>query len=84
LGKADDGYFSAGLGACIFPSWYLATEMQVFLFTPFILLPTYWLGRHFGKLLAASFLCMLLAASTAIAATMSAIREWPITPAITM
>jgi len=73
-----DGPDVPGFPYCVGQAWYLASEMQMFLFTPFILLPTYWIYKKFGHLWGLAFQSIFLVLSTITVASISAIREWPI------
>lgn len=68
------GSYEAG-SSCMVWTWYLATDMQITIMCPFILLPLYWYGKvtrkAFSTRLAMTYLCSVVALFTALTFTIS-------------
>lgn len=63
------------LKQCIGQIWYLASEMQMFLFPPLLLYPL-WRYKRFGKVTTA-FWCLF---SIVVPLTIAAVYQWPLDP----
>jgi len=59
-------------------TWYLGTEMQMFIFTPVMFLPTWWIEKKFGvtyALIYSGSFSILSALNTLI---LSIIKDWEV------
>jgi len=72
----EQGYLTAD-APCMGQTWYLATEMQMFLLTPFLLLSMYWIEQRKGITWSLSLACTLVILNTIEIAGLAAAKEWP-------
>jgi len=59
-------------------AWYLTAEMQMFLFTPAILVPHYWIGINRGPKMALLYSALYPMLSTFCTLVLSITNEWEI------
>ena len=71
--------FTSSFKQCAGPSWYLATDMQLFIITPLILLPMWWFRKYMVDYL---WPCLCIVGSIILLATMTAVKGWPATAAV--
>jgi len=62
---------------CLGQTWYLSTEMQMFLFTPLLLLPMYWVEQWKGIVWSLLPGVTFVILNTVEIAALAAIGEWP-------
>ncbi len=60
-------------------SWYMSSEFQMFLMTPFVLLPMHWIGKKWGVKWSMAFNVALLAGFTLTILILAIIKDWPVT-----
>ena len=62
---------------CLPVTWYMSAEMQMFLVTPFILIPVWHINQRFGSAWAFAVSLLPGIAITCSVLAESAIRKWP-------
>ncbi len=66
-------------GICVGQTWYMSTEFQMFLCTPFVLLPMHWATTRKGWKWGMAIITALLTAMTAVIGGLAIARDWPFT-----
>lgn len=51
--------------------------MQMFIFSPLLLIPLWWIHKKLGKVFGAAYAFTWVAAFTALLAVLTAVKEWP-------
>ncbi len=60
-------------------TWYMSLDFQMFLCSPFVLLPMYWIEKKWGKRWSLAFLGAFLAAMTAVILGLAISKDWAAT-----
>ena len=62
---------------CVAQSWYMSAEMQMFLFSPFLLVPTWYINEYFGGLFAIGFSSLFAVGLTIDVLVEAHNKQWP-------
>ena len=60
-------------------TWYLATDMQMFWASPFMMVPMWWINKKKGKLWTGVWAALWLVVFSAILLILHLVNDWPAT-----
>ena len=62
---------------CIGQSWYMSAEMQMFVISPFLLVPTWYINEWFGEIAAVGFSLLFATGITIDVLVKAYNKQWP-------